>query len=137
MNLAYPVLDLALFVVVVGLLMVLEWQAPPAVWALAAGIAGIAVSTASSCTRRRPAPSAPEHRCRRPPSPPWPWSRSAGWVRGRARQPRRDPLPNVVFPALFALVCLALLIFGTREDVPGLGIALAGAGVSWRSHGPA
>ena len=42
-NLAYPVLDLALFVVVVGLLMILEWQAPPAVWALAGGIAGFAV----------------------------------------------------------------------------------------------
>jgi hypothetical protein len=31
-NLAYPVLDVGLFVRVVGLLMLLEWQAPPAVW---------------------------------------------------------------------------------------------------------
>ena len=35
-----------------------------------------------------------------------------------------------MIPALFALVCLGLLIFGTREDVPGLGVALAGAGVA-------
>ncbi len=54
----------------------------------------------------------------------------AGWLRGRARPTRRDPLPNVVLPALFALVCLGLLIFGTREDVPGLGVGLAAVGVA-------
>ena len=55
---------------------------------------------------------------------------AAGWLRGRARAPRRDPLPNVVLPALFALACLALLIFATRQDVPGLGVGIAAAGVA-------
>ena len=58
-NLAYPVLDLAIFVVVVGLLMLLEWQAPPAVWALTAGIAGFAVAGPHTSVRRCHCTSAP------------------------------------------------------------------------------
>jgi diguanylate cyclase len=129
-NLAYPVLDLAIFVVVIGLLMILEWQAPPAVWALTAGLAGFAVvdcifvylSATGSFRPGTPLQSAALALMG--------LVAAAGWLRGRARTPRRDPLPNVVLPALFALVCLALLIFATQENVPGLGVGIAAAGVA-------
>src|SRR4030095_13899479 len=49
---------------------------------------------------------------------------------GGIRSARREPLPNVVLPGVFALVCLGLLVFATRTDVPGVGVALAGAGVA-------
>ena len=35
-----------------------------------------------------------------------------------ARAGRREPLPNVVLPALFALVCLGLLVFATQRGRP-------------------
>jgi diguanylate cyclase (GGDEF)-like protein len=129
-NLAYPVLDLAIFVVVVGLLMILEWQAPPAVWALATGIAGFAVVDCvfvylSATGGFRPGTLLQSFSLAL-----MGLVAAAGWLRGRPRARRRDPLPNVVLPALFALVCLGLLIYATREHVPGLGVGLAAAGVA-------
>ena len=129
-NLAYPVLDLAIFVVVVGLLMILEWQAPPAVWALTAGIAGFAVVDCIFVYLSATGGFRPGTMLQSVSLALMGLVAAAGWLRGRARAPRRDPLPNVVLPALFALACLALLIFATRQDVPGLGVGIAAAGVA-------
>jgi diguanylate cyclase (GGDEF)-like protein len=129
-NLAYPVLDVAIFVVVIGLLMILEWQAPPAVWALTAGLAGFAVVDCIFVYLSATGSFRPGTLLQSASLALMGLVASAGWLRGRARTPRRDPLPNVVLPALFALACLALLIFATQEDVPGLGVGIAAAGVA-------
>jgi diguanylate cyclase (GGDEF)-like protein len=129
-NLAYPVLDLAIFVVVVGLLMILEWQAPPAVWALTGGMAGFAVVDCIFVYLSATGGFRPGTLLSSVSLALMALVAAAGWLRGRARAPRRDPLPNVVLPALFALACLALLIFATREDVPGVGVGIAAAGVA-------
>ena len=129
-NLAYPVLDVAVFVVVVGLLMILEWQAPPAVWALAAGIAGFAVVDCAFVYLAATGGFRPGTLLQSGSLALMGLVAAAGWLRGRARAPRRDPLPNVVLPALFALACLGLLIYASREHVPGLGVGIAAAGVA-------
>ena len=110
--------------------MILEWQAPSAVWALASGIVGFAVIDCVFVYQAATGTFRPGTLLSALSLVTMALVAVAGWLRGRARAPRRDPLPNVVIPALFALVCLGLLIFGTREDVPGLGVALAGAGVA-------
>jgi diguanylate cyclase len=129
-NLAYPVLDVGVFVVVVGLLMILEWQAPPAVWALAFGIAGFAVVDCVFVYLSATGGFRPGTLLSSLALASMALVAAAGWLPGRARATRRDPLPNVVLPALFALVCLGLLILGTRRDLPGIGIGLAAGGVA-------
>ena len=129
-NLAYPVLDLMLLVAFVGVLLAYEWHPPPAAWVLAAGVVGFAVidgvfvyQSASGTFR------------------PGTWLSSlslavmalvavAGWLPGGPRAGRREPLPNVVLPVIFALVCLGLLVFATQTRVPTAGVVLAGAGVA-------
>ena len=91
-NLAYPVLDVALFVLVIGLLMILEWQAPPAVWALASGIVGFAVIDCvfvyQAATGDLPSRNAAVGVSA---WSPWPWSR---WPDGCAGGPgRRGAIP--------------------------------------------
>jgi diguanylate cyclase (GGDEF)-like protein len=129
-NLAYPVLHLALLVVVIGLLMVFAWRAPAAVWAVAAGIVGFAVIDCVFVYLSASGTFRPGTLLSSASLAVMALVAGAGWLPGRARADRREPLPNVVLPALFALVCLGLLIFGTRKDVPGLGVGLAGAGVA-------
>ena len=54
----------------------------------------------------------------------------AGWLPGESREHRREPMPNVVLPVIFALVCLGLLVFATQRAVPVAGVVLAGLGVA-------
>jgi diguanylate cyclase (GGDEF)-like protein len=129
-NLAYPVLDLMLLVVVTGLLLVFQWRPPPAVWALGAGVAGFAVidcafvylSAVGGWRPGTPLSSAALALMA--------LVALAGWLPGASRTGRREPLPSVVVPVLFALGCLAMLLVATRRDVPALGVVLAGAGVA-------
>jgi diguanylate cyclase len=129
-NLAYPVLDLMLLVVFVGVLLAYEWRPPPAAWFLAAGVVGFAVvdgifvyQTAEGIFRPGTLLSSLSLvvmglvAC-------------AGWVPGPTRQGRREPMPNVVLPGIFALICLAILIFATQAPVPVLGVVLAASGVA-------
>jgi hypothetical protein len=104
-DLAYPVLDLTLLVVVTGSLLVFEWRPPAAMWALGAGVAGFAVidcafvhlSATGGWRPGTPLSSA---------SPAlMALVAVAGWLPGRSRTGRREPLPRVVVPVLFALGC--------------------------------
>ena len=129
-SLAYPVLDLMLLVVFVGVLLAYEWRPPLAAWVLAVGVIGFAVidgvfvyQTAEGLFR--------------PGTPLQSISLAvmglvavAGWIPGPSRTERREPMPSVVLPGIFALICLALLIFATQADVPVLGVVLAAAGVA-------
>ena len=118
-NLAYPVLDLALLVVFIGVLLAYELRPPPAAWVLAAGVVGFAVVDAifvyqSAAGTFRPGTLLSSAslvvmalvavvRLARPARP-----APAG-----AR-----PLPSVVLPGLFALVCLGLLVVATAAADP-------------------
>jgi diguanylate cyclase (GGDEF)-like protein len=129
-NLAYPVLDLMLLVVLSGLLLAYEWRPVPAVWTLFAGVLGFAFIDAlfvyqSAAGTFRPGT---------------PLSVAslvvtallavAAWVPGEARPGRREPLPSVVLPGLFAAACLAVLVVASRREIPVLGVGCAGAGVA-------
>ena len=129
-NLAYPVLDLMLLVAFVGVLLAYEWHPPPAAWVLAAGVVGFAVIDGIFVYQSATGTFQPGM-----------WLQSislavmalvamAGWLPGQTHAGRREALPNVVLPALFALICLGLLVFATQRQVPVLGVVLAGAGVT-------
>jgi diguanylate cyclase (GGDEF)-like protein len=129
-SLAYPILDLVLLVAIIAVLMVFGRRTPPAGWALAAGIVTFAVvdwifvyQSATGTFRPGALLSALSLVAIAVVA-------GAGWLPDDPRPARREPMPNVVLPALFALVCLGLLVYATRREVPVLGVLLAGAGVA-------
>jgi len=129
-SLAYPVLDLMLLVVFVGVLLAYEWHPPPAAWLLAAGVIGFAIVDGIFVYQSAEGVF-------RPGTPLSSISlvvmglvAVAGWLPGHTHTERREPMPNVVLPGIFAFVCLALLIFATQSEVPVLGVVLAAAGVT-------
>ena len=127
-NLAYPIADVALLLVILGLLVAFEWRPPLQVWLLAGAVASFAVVDSVFLW----AVTAGEFR---------PGSLIAAlsliatasialvaWARTRASGSRRaDRLPGLVVPTLFALICLGLLVYGSIEHIP-LGAALFAAG---------
>lgn len=130
-DLAYPVLDLAVIVVLVGVLVAFEWRPPPAVWGLAAGTAGFAVIDTvyvyqSATDTFRPGTPLPSGALAA-----MVLVALAGSLPQAPRPAPREPLPSVVVSAVFALVCLGVLVFATRaHGVPVLGVGLSGAGVA-------
>ena len=129
-TLAYPVLDLMLLVVFVGVLMAYEWQPPPFAWVLAAGVIGFAVIDGIFVYQSSVGTFRPGTLLSSVSLAVMALIAVAGWLPGRTRAVRREPLPNVVLPAVFALICLGLLVFATRRHVPAAGVVLAGAGVA-------
>jgi diguanylate cyclase len=129
-NLAYPVLDLMLLVVFVGVLLAYEWRPPPAAWVLAAGVIGFAVidgifvyQSAAGTFRRGTVLSSASLAVMG-------LVAVAGWLPGGTGGARREQLPNVVLPGIFALVCLGLPVFASQSEVAVIGVVLAGAGVA-------
>ena len=129
-SLAYPVLDLMLLVAFVGVLLAYEWHPPPAAWVLAAGVIGFAVIDGVFVYQSAAG-------IFRPGTPLQSISLAvmglvavAGWLPGRTDNGRREPMPNVVLPGIFALISLAILIFATQAPVPVLGVVLAASGVA-------
>jgi diguanylate cyclase (GGDEF)-like protein len=127
--LAYPVVDVMLLAVLIGAMPAYGWRPSPAVRALAAGIVGIAVidlifvyQTAAGTFRPGTLLSSFSLLVMA-------LTAVAAWLPDAATA-RRDPVPDVVLPALFAVVCLGLLLYATRRPVPVAGVALAGAGVA-------
>jgi diguanylate cyclase len=129
-NLAYPVLDFMLLVVFVGVLMAYEWQPPPSAWVLAAGVIGFAVIDGIFVYQSAVGTFHPGTLFNSISLAVMGLVAVAGWLPDRTRAGRREPLPNVVLPGVFALICLGLLVFATRTDVPAVGVLLAGAGVA-------
>ncbi len=128
--LAYPVVDVMLLAVLVGAMPVYGWRPGPAVRTLAAGIVGIAVidlafvyQTAADSFRPGTLLSSFSLLVMAV-------TAVAAWLPDAATVGRRDPVPDVVLPALFAVLCLGLLLYATRRPVPVAGVALAGAGVA-------
>ena len=128
--LAYPVLDVMLIAVLIGAMPAYGWRPGPAVVALAVGIVGIAVIDLVFVYQAAAG-------IFRPGTPMQSISllivalaALAPWLPDIVAVGRRDPVPDVVLPALFAVVCLGLLLYATQRTVPGAGVALAGAGVA-------
>ena len=129
-NLAYPVLDLALLVVFIGVLLAYEFRPPPAAWVLAAGVVGFAVVDAIFVYQSAAGTFRPGTILSSASLVVMALVAVSGWLPGEARAGRREPLPSVVLPGLFALVCLGLLVVATQQQTPVLGVALAGIGVA-------
>ncbi len=129
-NLAYPVLDLMLLVVFIGVLLAYEFRPPTAAWVLAAGVIGFAVVDAIFVYQSAAGTFRPGTLLSSVSLAVMALVAVAGWLPGEARTGRREPLPSVVLPGLFALVCLAMLVFATQRDIPVLGVVLAGTGVA-------
>jgi diguanylate cyclase (GGDEF)-like protein len=127
---AYPVLDVMLLALIVGAMPAYGWRPGPAVWSLAAGILGIAVIDlvfvyASAAGTFRPGTPLSSMSL-----VVMALAAVAAWLPDSVSVGRRDPIPDVVLPAVFAVVCLGLLLYATRQTVPVAGVALAGAGVA-------
>ena len=141
-NLAYPVIDAVLLLVILGLVVAWRFAPPRPIWVLAAGVAGFAVTDSVFLYQSTAGTF-------RPGSPLSALSlvataaiAFAGWTpRGRAERERSEVLPGMVLPTVAALACLGLLVYAAREPVPlaaivlaagGLVVAIARAGMSFR-----
>jgi diguanylate cyclase (GGDEF)-like protein len=129
-NLAYPVLDVMLLVMITGILMVFGRRAPPAVWTLAAGIVVFAVVDCVFVYQAATGTFRPGTLLQSVSLATMAVVAAAGWLPDGTRSGSREPLPNVVVPGLCALGCLGLLVFATRTEVPVLAVVLAGSGIA-------
>jgi diguanylate cyclase (GGDEF)-like protein len=129
-NLAYPVLDVMLLVVLIGLLLALDRRPGPAVWTLGAGlflfavIDGVYVYQSAAGTFRPGTPLSSATLVAMA------VVAAAAWLPGDPSAARREPLPGVALSGLFAAVCLGLLVIASRRELPGLAVVLAGTGVA-------
>jgi signal transduction histidine kinase len=130
-NLAYPIADVALLLVILGMLVAFEWRPPATVWLLGAAIAAFAVLDTIYLYQV----TAGEFRPGTPLSALSVASSAAiafvAWVPSRsARTPRSDALPGLVVPTFFALVCLGLLVYASVETIPLGAVVLAASGMA-------
>jgi diguanylate cyclase len=129
-SLAYPVLDLMLLVVFVGVLLAYEWHPPPAAWVLTAGVIGFAVIDSIFVYQSAAGTFRPGTLLSSLSLGVMGLVAVAGWLPAPTHAGRREPMPSVVLPGLFALICLGLLVVATQREVPVAGVVLAGAGVA-------
>lgn len=125
-NLAYPVLDAALLVVVVGVLAAVAWRPGPRVALLVVGVLGFAVGD----TVFLYVVSTGAYR-------PGTWlaalslvatavMASAGSLSERPTEPRTsNTAPGLTAPVLFALVSVSVLAYASLVDVPLAGVFLS------------
>jgi diguanylate cyclase len=130
-DLAYPPLDVALLLAVVGVLLAFSWRPPPAVWALGAGIVGFAVTDGVFLYQSVQGEFRPGTALSALSLGATAVMAAAGWLPDERREgsPRQD-LPGILVPACFALACLALVVYATAHPVPWFSVALATAGAA-------
>jgi diguanylate cyclase (GGDEF)-like protein len=129
-SLAYPVLDLMLLVAFIGVLLAYEWHPPVSAWVLATGVVGFAVMDAVFVYQSAEGLFRPGTILASASLAVMAMIAVAGLLRAEPSESRREPLPNVVLPGVFALLCLGTLVYATQRSVPGLGVVLAGVGVA-------
>jgi diguanylate cyclase (GGDEF)-like protein len=129
-NLAYPVLDVMLLVVVVGLLTAVERRPVPWVWTLAAGLSVFAVVDGVFVYQSAAGTFRPGTLLSSAALGAMVLVAAAAWLPGDARAGRREPLPSVAVSGLFATVCLGILLVASRRQLPALAIVFAGMGVA-------
>ncbi len=129
-NLAYPLIDVAQLVLIVGLLAATRWRAAPAALAMSLGIVAMAVV---DCVFLYLVATGQF----RPGSVLTPLSLGgtalvalAAWLAERApRRPSREGTATLVVPVILALVCVAVLIYDATRAVPFAATAFAAAGI--------
>lgn len=130
-NVAYPVIDLALLLVIVGVLVAYRWRPPLPVWALGAGVVGFAVLDGTFLFQAVAGTF-------RPGTPLSALSlvataliAAAGWLPERSGQVDRwEAIPSLVMPGLFGFACVGLFVYATTHRVPAASVALASAGLA-------
>ncbi|WP_222265137.1 putative bifunctional diguanylate cyclase/phosphodiesterase [Modestobacter marinus] len=129
-NLAYPVLDVVLAVAVIWVLLLSGRPTSPSMCALAGGLAGFAVADGVYLHLLAAGDFRPGTLLSSGSLALMALVALAGWLPGEVLAGRRpEPLPGVVLPVLFSLVCLGVLVYATRTEVPSLGVACAGGGL--------
>ena len=129
-NLSYPMLDVMVLVTVLGVMATWSWQPPRALWLLALGLMGFAVTDIVFLIQVTAGDFRPGT---------WlsPFSlltaasvAGAAWVPGDSQEPRsREVVPGLVPPGLFAAVCLGLLVYASQHRVAESAVTLAALGV--------
>ena len=129
-NLAYPLLDVVMLLMVVGMLAAYEWQPPLPIWALTGGVVGFVVTDLVFLVRVTDGTFHPGTLLS-----PFTLATNAliafaAWLPDRARPGDAQLLHSLVWPGLFTTTCLGLLLYASEQPVPGLGVALAGLGIA-------
>jgi signal transduction histidine kinase len=132
-NLAYPIADAILMLVMLGMLVAYAWRPPPALWLLSAGVAAFAIVDSVylyQVTAGTYEPGTPLAALSLIATSAIAW---AGWVRPEATAPVRSPrpasLPGLVVPTLFGLACVGLLVYASGNAIPAAAVGLAAAGL--------
>ena len=125
-NLAYPVGDLLLLVLTIGVFAVLGWRPGRAWWVLAAGFVTFAIGDTAYLFQI----ASGTYTVGTLLDAVWPVAAVllalAAWQRPQERREARlEGWPVLVLPALFAVVCLAVLYRATMVDTAPLATALA------------
>jgi len=128
-NLAYPVLDVTLLVVVVGFLAATRGRLPVATGALCVGVAVFAVVDSVFLYQAAAGTF-------RPGTLLAPLSLAgsmligvAGWLPNRHQRPLRAGSSGLVIPVALSLMCVAVLGYDAISPVPAVGILLGSAGM--------
>jgi len=130
-NLAYPALDMMLLLVVLGVLLAFGWKPPAAVWALGIGVAGFAIIDdiflyqVAAGTFRPGTPLAAGGMVATAVIAFAAWAPPDGHSRSD-----HESLPGLIMPGVFALACLATLVYATIRPAPYLSVILTSAGVA-------
>ena len=129
-NLAYPLLDVVMLLMVVGMLAAYEWRPPLPIWALTGGVVGFVVTDLVFLVRVTNGTFHPGTLLS-----PFTLATNAliafaAWLPDRSWSPGAQLLRSLLWPGLFTTTCLGLLIYASEEPVPVLGVALAGLGIA-------
>ena len=131
-NTLYPLLDVGLFLVTLGVLLLYGWRPPPAVWLFAAGTLLFAVVDVAYLVMLAEGAF-------RPGTPVQGLALAAnallafsGWVAPGRPRVDRDVVPGLAVPALLSLSCVGLLVTAASRpgSVPHAALALAVVGVT-------
>jgi diguanylate cyclase (GGDEF)-like protein len=129
-NLAYPVLDVMLLVVVAGAVLLSAPRRSPRMWALAAGVAGFAAVDGVFVYQAAVGVFRPGTLLSSGALALMAVVAVAGWLPGDPGEgDRRESLPDVLIPGVFSLLCLGVLVVAARTEVPLPAVLFAGAGV--------
>lgn len=127
-NLAYPLLDVMVLVVLLGILLVHRRNPSPSLLALAAGIIGFAVIDEIYVYQVSAGTFGPGSTLAVLSAVATGLIAGAGWLPGRQVRPGDSgALPHLLLPTVFAMSALGALVWGAVADVPTLSVVLASA----------
>jgi diguanylate cyclase (GGDEF)-like protein len=129
-DLAYPLLDVLMLLMVVGMLAAYEWQPPLPIWALTGGVVGFVVTDLVFLVRVTGGTFHPGTLLS-----PFTLATNAliafaAWLPDRSTAQQTQVLRSLLMPGLFSATCLGLLLYASEETVPVLGVVLAGLGLA-------